>query len=56
MIPQNYIWITRVILSNKKYRIDCEIIKEFYNMERDDHDYYEYMDLDLPTVLKKIFE
>ena len=55
---EGYIWLTRIIFSNEEYKIDCAIMKRSFDFDAkcNDQDHYEFISLDLPTVLKKIFE
>lgn len=40
MIPQDFVWLTRIIFEDKKYKIDCIRFKYFLNFERDYFDDY----------------
>lgn len=39
LLPNETTYATRVVFSNKKYKIDCISFKDFFNLERDRMDY-----------------
>ena len=41
MIPVTMVYATRIIIENKKYKIDCFKFKDFFNLERDGMDFIE---------------
>ncbi|GAB6010277.1 hypothetical protein [Dysgonomonas reticulitermitis] len=39
LLPNETIYATRIVFSNKKYKIDCISFKDFFNLERDRIDF-----------------
>lgn len=56
MIPQDFIWLTRIIFKDKEYSIDCFRFKYFFDFKRDSYDDYEYKIKDSEAILKEIFD
>ena len=48
------VWLTRIILSDKKYTIDCALVKMFRRYKPDNLS--DYDNQDLPAILKEAFE
>ena len=53
-IPKETVWLTRIILSDKKYTIDCALVKMFRRYKPDNLS--DYDNQDLPAILKEAFE
>jgi hypothetical protein len=39
LLPTELVYATRIIVKNKKYKIECIRFKEFYNLKRDSMDF-----------------
>jgi hypothetical protein len=40
LLPSEFVYATRIIIKNGKYKIDCIRFKEFFNLQRDGVDSY----------------
>jgi hypothetical protein len=40
LLPSEFVYATRIIIKNGKYKIDCIRFKEFFNLQRDGRDFY----------------
>lgn len=54
-IPNYYLWLTRVIFHNKKYKIDSFFFKEFWDLERDFNDDFYYKTESMQKILDELF-
>jgi hypothetical protein len=39
LLPSEFVYATRIIVKNKKYKIECIRFDDFYNLERDSMDF-----------------